>query len=50
MGLLNDILGGRLASALNEERSSATAEIDHIAVRAMEHHLERRLRSMAVLD
>jgi DNA repair protein RecO (recombination protein O) len=50
MGLLNDILGGRLASALNVEQSSATAEIDHIAVRAMEHHLERRLRSIAVLD
>ena len=50
MGLLNDILGGRLASALNEERSSATAEIDHLAVRAMEHHLERRLRSIAVLE
>lgn len=50
MGLLNDILGGRLAAALNVERSSATVEIDHIAVRAMEHHLERRLRSIAVLD
>ena len=50
MGLLHDILGGRLASALNAEASSATAEIDHLAVRAMEHHLERRLRSIAVLD
>ena len=48
--LLNDILGGRLASALNVEASAATAEVDHLAVRAMEHHLERRLRSIAVLD
>ncbi len=50
MGLLRDILGGRLSSALNEGASSATVEVDHIAVRAMEHHLERRLRSIAVLD
>ena len=50
VGLLNDVLGGRLASALNVERSSATNEVDHLAVRAMEHHLERRLRSIAVLD
>ncbi len=48
--LLGDILGGRLGSALNEEASEATTEIDHLAVRAMEHHLERRLRSIAVLD
>lgn len=50
MGLLGDILGGRLASALNADPSSATAELDHLAVRSMEHHLERRLRSVAVLD
>src|SRR5262249_11390755 len=49
-GLLVGILGGRLGSALNEPPSDATAEVDHLAVRAMEHHLERRLRSIAVLD
>jgi DNA repair protein RecO (recombination protein O) len=48
--LLLDILGGRLGAALNVDASEATAEIDHLAVRAMEHHLERRLRSIAVLD
>ena len=48
--LINDILGGRLGSALNVEASDATVEVDHLSVRAMEHHLERRLRSIAVLD
>jgi DNA repair protein RecO (recombination protein O) len=48
--LLNDILGGRLGAALSVGTSTATNEVDHLAVRAMEHHLERRLRSIAVLD
>ena len=48
--LLQDVLGGRLGAALNEERSAATVEIDHLATRSMEHHLERRLRSVAILD
>ncbi len=50
LGLLNDILCGRLGQALNEPPSDATTEVDHLAVRALEHHLERRLRSLAVLD
>ena len=48
--LLRDILGGRLGSALNVEASEVTVEVDHLSVRSMEHHLERRLRSIAVLD
>lgn len=48
--LLQDILCGRLGAALNEPESPATLEIDHLATRAMEHHLERRLRSVAILD
>jgi DNA repair protein RecO (recombination protein O) len=48
--LVQDILGGRLGSALNERASAATSEVDHLATRAMEHHLERRLRSIALLD
>ncbi len=50
LALLNQILGGRLGSALNEPASPATVEIDHLATRSMEHHLERRLRSVAILD
>jgi DNA repair protein RecO (recombination protein O) len=48
--LLQDILGGRLGSALNEPPSAATHEVDQLATRALEHHLERRLRSIALLD
>ena len=50
VSLLQDILGGRLGAALNEEASALTAEVDHLATRAMEHHLERRLRSVTILD
>lgn len=50
VGLLQDIVGGRLGAALNEPASPATVEIDHLAMRSMEHHLERRLRSVAILD
>lgn len=48
--LLQRILGGQLGSALNEPASPASHEIDHLATRALEHHLERRLRSVTLLD
>ncbi len=48
--LLRQILGGALSAALDAEASSATVEIEHLATRAMEHHLERRLRSVGLLD
>ncbi len=47
--ILRQILGGQLGTALNAPASSATAELDHLAVKAVEHHLERRLRSVASL-
>jgi len=50
LDLLRRILGGQLGAALNEATSGATIELDHLAVRAMEHHLERRLRSVGLLD
>jgi len=50
LALLNDILGGRLGSALNEDPSAATQEVSHLATRALEHHLERRLRAVTILD
>jgi DNA repair protein RecO (recombination protein O) len=50
LALLRDILGGRLGAALEEPASPATIEIGHLATRSMEHHLERRLRSVAILD
>jgi len=48
--LLRLILGGQLGAALNEHQSPATEEVEHLATRAMEHHLERRLRSVSLLD
>lgn len=48
--LLQAILGGRLGEALNEPPSDATTEVTHLATRALEHHLERRLRAVAILD
>ena len=48
--MLQDILGGRLAVALDEPASPATHEVDHLATRVMEHHLERRLRSVGLLE
>jgi DNA repair protein RecO (recombination protein O) len=48
--LLQQILGGQLNDALAAPVSPACFEIDHLATRAVEHHLERRLRSVTVLD
>lgn len=48
--LLQQILGGQLAMALDQPPSAATVELDHLATRAMEHHIERRLRSVGLLD
>jgi DNA repair protein RecO (recombination protein O) len=48
--LLQAILGGRLGEALAQPASATTAEIANLATRSMEHHLERRLRSVAILD
>jgi DNA repair protein RecO (recombination protein O) len=47
--VLQNILGGRLATALAETRPPVVSEVDHLAVRALEHHLERRLRSISAL-
>ena len=50
LGLLQAILGGRLTTALAQPLSPATLDVEHLATRAIEHHLERRLRSIGVLD
>jgi DNA repair protein RecO (recombination protein O) len=49
VAVLQDILGGRLGNALNEVRGPVVSEVDHLAIRALEHHLERRLRSVTAL-
>jgi DNA repair protein RecO (recombination protein O) len=47
--VLQDILGGRLGAALAQAQGPVVAEVDHLAIRALEHHLERRLRSVTAL-
>jgi DNA repair protein RecO (recombination protein O) len=48
--LLRRILGGDLVGVLGEPASAAGAEVEHLARAALEHHLERRLRAVGVLD
>ena len=50
VGILQDMLGGRLSAALTETRPPVVSEVDHLVVRAFEHHVERRLRSIGTLD
>lgn len=47
--LVQRILGGQLGAALNEPPSPATHEVEQLATRALEHFLERRMRSTSVL-
>ncbi len=48
--LLQLILGGRLGVALAQPVGPATTEVEHLATLALEFHLERRLKSVGVLD
>jgi len=50
LALMRDILGGRLNEALAMPESSTTHEVALLATRAMEHHLERRLRTVAMFE
>jgi DNA repair protein RecO (recombination protein O) len=50
VALLQDVLGGRLNAALAQPEGDATREVTHLATAAMEHHLERRLRTVHALD
>lgn len=48
--LMRAILGGGLARVLELDTSPAVAEVDALAIRLVEHHVERRLRSSHLLD
>ena len=50
LALLRRILGGDLVAVLAEPPTQAGYEIEHLATRALEHHLERRMRSVGILD
>jgi DNA repair protein RecO (recombination protein O) len=46
--LLSLMLGGRMGAALNEPASPLTDVLERLAVRSVERHLDRRLRSATV--
>lgn len=50
LGLMRMILGGSLKAALATPSSSATHEVSTHATRALEHHIERRLRTVAMFE
>jgi DNA repair protein RecO (recombination protein O) len=50
LALVRRILGGGLNDVLREPPSPATHEVEVLATAAMEHHLERRLRAVHVLE
>ena len=48
LDLVRRVLGGDLAGALGVPAGPSVLEVDRLATRALEHHLERRLRSVPV--
>lgn len=50
LDLMRRVVGGGLGGVLTEPVGPATGEVDLLATALMEHHLERRLRAVAVLD
>jgi len=50
LAIMRDILGGRLNHALAFEESPATHEVSALATRALEHHIERRLKTVAMFE
>jgi DNA repair protein RecO (recombination protein O) len=47
--LLRRMLGGGLSGVLAEDVTHASHEVEQLGIRALEHHVERRLRSTALL-
>jgi DNA repair protein RecO (recombination protein O) len=50
LALMRLVLGGRLNEALAEDPSPATHEVATLATKALEHHIERRLRTVAMFE
>jgi DNA repair protein RecO (recombination protein O) len=50
IALMRDILDGRLNEALAQPDSPVTYEVSALATRALEHHIERRLRAVAMFE
>lgn len=50
LGVLREILGGQLVRALARDESPVTHEVSALATRALEHHIERRLKAVAMFE
>jgi len=50
LDIMRMMLGGHLGVALKLPSSPASTEVSSLAASAVEHHVERRLRSLTVLD
>ncbi len=50
LGALRDILGGRLNQALAMDESAITHEVAMLATHALEYHVERRMRTVAMFE
>ncbi|HQV58841.1 MAG TPA: DNA repair protein RecO [Ilumatobacteraceae bacterium] len=50
LDMMRRILGGQMTSVLHEPPSPVTHEVSTLAARAVEHHIERRLRSVALFE
>lgn len=48
--IIRNIVGGQLNLALELPENAATHEVTDLATKCMEHHLERRLKSVAVFE
>ena len=49
LDLMRRVLGGGLNGVLAQPPGPETHEVEQLAFRALEHHVERRLRSTALL-
>lgn len=50
LDVLRAMLGGRLNDVLEMQASPLSAEVAHLATHAFEHHIERRLRAVAMFE
>lgn len=50
LAIMRDVLGGRLMQALSLDESPATHEVAQLATKALEHHIERRLKTIAMFE
>ena len=48
--VMREILGGQLVAALARDESATTHEVSSLATRALEFHIERRLRAVAMFE